>query len=71
MRRTLAAAVTLILLAWGAYSFDSKVSRVEPQIGVAWMDTAAGVMAETVIPREPGWSAGLRPGDRLQAVDGV
>jgi PAS domain S-box-containing protein len=70
MRRTLAIAVSLLLFAWGGYSFQSRVSGVAAEIGVEWIDTDAGVVADSVIPREPGWRGGLRPGDRLLAVDG-
>jgi two-component system, NtrC family, sensor kinase len=71
LRRTLAIAVTLLFLAWGAYSFVSKVSGLEPEIGVEWGDTDRGVTAQWVIPREPGWRGGLRPGDRLLEVGGT
>ena len=70
MRRSLAVVVSLLLLAWGAYSFHSRVRGFEPQIGVEWVDSSRGVLADSVYPREPGWRAGLRPGDRLHAVGG-
>jgi PAS domain S-box-containing protein len=70
LRRTFALGVTLLLLAWGIYSFSSKVGRFEAEIGVEWDQTAGGVTAQWVIPREPGWRGGLRPGDRLLEIGG-
>jgi len=70
MRRTLAIAVSFLLLAWGGYSFYSRVSGIAAQIGVEWIDTSRGIVADTVFLREPGWRGGLRPGDRLLQVDG-
>jgi PAS domain S-box-containing protein len=69
-RRTLAVAFTLLLLVWGFNSFASRVARLEPEVGVEWIDTPRGPLAESVYPREPGWKGGLRPGDRLVEVDG-
>jgi len=71
LRRTLAFAVTLLFLAWGAHSLSTKVSRLEPEVGVEWNETPGGVVAQWVIPREPGWRGGLRPGDRLLEVGGT
>ncbi|HKQ97713.1 MAG TPA: hypothetical protein VJV75_07555, partial [Candidatus Polarisedimenticolia bacterium] len=59
LRRTFAVGVTLLFLAWGAHSFITKVSRLEPEIGVEWDDTPGGVVAQFVIPREPAWRGGL------------
>jgi hypothetical protein len=70
MRRTLAVLVSALLLAWGAYAFRSQVTRVAPDTGVEWVDSSRGVVADDVIPREPAWKGGIRPGDRLTAVDG-
>jgi PAS domain S-box-containing protein len=69
-RRTIAVAVTFLLLAWGVYSFVYRVGRLEPEIGVEWDQTPSGVMVQYVTPREPGWRGGLRPGDRLLEIDG-
>ena len=69
LRRTVALAVTLLLLAWGAHSFTSRLARLEPEIGVEWIDTPRGPVADWVVPREPGWRGGVRPGDRLLEID--
>jgi two-component system NtrC family sensor kinase len=69
LRRTVAVAVTLLLLAWGAHSFTTRLTRLEPEIGVEWIDTPRGAVADWVVPREPGWRGGLRPGDRLVEID--
>lgn len=71
LRRTFAVAVTFLFLAWGAHSFSTKVSRLEPEIGVEWSAAPEGVVAQWVIPREPAWRGGLRPGDRLLEVGGA
>ncbi len=70
MRRTLVVAVTILLLTWGSYSFVSQVTQVAPLTGIEWVDSSHGVVAEAVIPRTPAWRGGLRPGDRLRAIDG-
>ncbi len=70
MRRTLVIVVSALLLAWGAYSFVSEVTQVAPLTGVEWVDSSHGVVADAVIPRTPAWRGGLRPGDRLRAIDG-
>jgi two-component system NtrC family sensor kinase len=69
LRRTIALAVTVLLLAWGVHSFTSRLTRLEPEIGVEWIDTPRGAVADWVVPREPGWRGGLRPGDRLLEID--
>ncbi|PYS94029.1 MAG: hypothetical protein DMF50_12830 [Acidobacteria bacterium] len=70
MRRALAVAVSVLLLAWGAYCFQAQVSQVAPVTGVEWVDSSRGVVADDVIPRLPAWRGGLRPGDHLRAIDG-
>ncbi|MFQ5876499.1 MAG: ATP-binding protein [Acidobacteriota bacterium] len=70
MRRTLAVTFTALLLAWGALSFHSQVNKVAPETGVEWVDTPRGPLAGWVIPGAPAWKAGLRPDDRLRAVEG-
>jgi PAS domain S-box-containing protein len=68
--RILAIAVTAALLCWGASSFYSQVSKVAPETGIEWIDSPRGVVTDSVIPAKRAWRAGLRPGDRLQAIDG-
>jgi hypothetical protein len=69
MRKTLAVGISALLLAWGAVYFFVQVTQVAPETGVEWVDSARGVLADTVIPRTPAWKGGLRPGDRLRAID--
>ncbi len=69
MRKTLAVGISALLLAWGAGYFFVQVTQVAPETGVEWVDSARGVLADTVIPRTPAWKGGLRPGDRLRAID--
>ena len=42
-----------------------------PDDGVVWKDTAAGVEADRVAPQGPAARAGVRPGDRLRAINSV
>jgi two-component system, NtrC family, sensor kinase len=70
MKRTLTIAFSMMLLCWGVYSFQSQVSQVAPETGVEWVDSSRGVIADDVIPKTPAWKGGLRPGDRLRAIDG-
>src|SRR5262249_6022936 len=70
MRRTLAVAISGLLLAWGAVYFYNQVTEMAPETGVEWVDSARGGMADAVIPRTPAWKGGLRPGDRLRSIDG-
>ncbi|HYS05264.1 MAG TPA: ATP-binding protein [Candidatus Dormibacteraeota bacterium] len=69
MRKTLAVGISALLLAWGAAYFHNQVTLMAPETGVEWVDSARGVVADTVIPRTPAWKGGLRPGDRLRAID--
>ncbi|HEU4402451.1 MAG TPA: ATP-binding protein [Candidatus Polarisedimenticolia bacterium] len=71
MRKTLAVAVSALLLAWGVAAFYAQVTRITPQTGVEWIDSSHGVVADAVIPRQPAWKGGLRPGDRVHAINGV
>ena len=70
MRKALAVGISALLLAWGAIYFFNQVTQMAPETGVEWVDSGRGVLADTVIPRTPGWKGGLRPGDRLRAVNG-
>jgi two-component system, NtrC family, sensor kinase len=70
MRRTLIIIISALLLSWGIYSFVSEVTQVAPLTGAEWIDSPHGVVADAVIPRTPAWRGGLRPGDRLRAIDG-
>jgi len=70
MKKTLAIIITGLLLSWGTFSFVSQVAKVAPLTGIEWVDSPRGVVAESVIPRTPGWRGGLRPGDRLSSIDG-
>jgi hypothetical protein len=71
VRKTLAAGFSAVLLAWGVLYVHSQVTQVAPETGIEWADSSHGVVADSVIPRKPGWKGGLRPGDRLRAIDGA
>src|SRR5262245_45279112 len=67
--KALAVGISALLLAEGAFYFCIQVTQMTPETGVEWVDSGRGVLADTVIPRTPGWKGGLRPGDRLRAVN--
>ena len=54
--------------------YDEQVNRLEKRvvgIGIAWNPTPEGALVVEVVPRSPAARAGLRPGDRIVAVDGA
>ena len=54
--------------------YDEQISRLEKRtvgIGIAWNPTPEGALVVEVVARSPAARAGLRPGDRIVAVDGA
>ncbi|MBI3670109.1 MAG: PAS domain S-box protein [Acidobacteria bacterium] len=69
-------AVTLALLTLAAVifaflNFQQRARFDTPDDGVSWLDTPQGVQAWHITPDSPAAKAGLKPGDHLQAVNGV
>jgi PAS domain S-box-containing protein len=60
-----AAAVTL-----GWINFRKEGQFISPYDGVWWMDRGGAVVADRIDPHGPGAQAGIKPGDRLAAVNG-
>jgi PAS domain S-box-containing protein len=50
--------------------FQQRAGAAIPDDGVSWIDSARGVIAWHVSPGSPGDNAGIRPDDRLVAIDG-
>ncbi len=64
------AAVAIVLGVGGAVSFARRLSTTVPEIGVGWGQTPGGAVAVRVDPAGAAQAAGLRPGDRLERIDG-
>jgi two-component system NtrC family sensor kinase len=64
------AATTLAAIAFFAINFQQRTSAAIPDDGVSWLDSARGVVAWQVSPGSPADSAGIRPEDRLVAING-
>lgn len=68
-------AVTLALLTFAAIvfavlNFQQSARVALPYDGVAWMDTAQGVVASHVAIDSPAAKAGIRTGDVLKTIEG-
>ncbi len=73
--RTRLTAIVLALLTlggiiFGGLNFVQRYQYQAPDDGVAWQDSADGVMAAVVKPNGPADRAGIRPGDRIVAING-
>jgi two-component system, NtrC family, sensor kinase len=64
------AATTVAAIVFFAINFQQRSSATIPDDGVSWLDSARGVVAWHVSPGSPADSAGIRPDDRLVAIDG-
>ncbi len=60
----------LILASLGILSIIRVLGAGEPVSGVEWVQTSSGPIAITVAADSPAWTAGLRPGDYIEAVNG-
>ncbi len=59
-----------LALLLGVLNFYARASASFPDAGVLWLDTPEGVVAVQVDPSGPAAAAGVRPGDRLESLDG-
>lgn len=57
-----------VTLAWINFSKESQF--VPPYDGVLWTEHGANIVADRVDPHGPGAQAGIKPGDRLAAING-
>jgi len=60
---------TSALVAIGVLNVCDRAAWVDAYDGVFWVETEHGLTAETAAPNGPGYSAGIRVGDRLLAVN--
>lgn len=65
------AVTTLAAIIFGAVNFQQRSTVVVPDDGVSWLDAASGVVAWHVTPGSPADSAGIKPDDRLVALNGT
>jgi two-component system, NtrC family, sensor kinase len=63
-------AVAGILLALAIANISLRTTWHEVEDGVFWATRSAGVTADDIAPGSPADAAGVRPGDRVLAVDG-
>jgi PAS domain S-box-containing protein len=57
------------LLCLAAANIYGRATWSEPEDGVLWTTTPAGVIAQEIAPDSPGARAGVRPGDILAEID--
>jgi two-component system, NtrC family, sensor kinase len=65
------ALVTVAAVAFAILNFEQRTGFESPDDGVSWEDSAEGVRAWMVAPDSPAATAGIRPGDRLRAINGT
>jgi PAS domain S-box-containing protein len=58
------------ILVFGLASFTRRVTAVQPDVGVEWVQASAGPVALSVEPDSPAFRVGVRVGDVLVEVDG-
>ena len=63
------ALATLAALIFAWLNFVQRETFETPDDGVAWLDTSAGAQAWRLEPNSPAARAGIRPGDRLIAIN--
>ena len=64
------ALLSVTLVVFGALNFQQRSRYQHPDDGITWVDSADGITAWIVEPGGPGARAGIREGDRLQAIEG-
>jgi PAS domain S-box-containing protein len=69
-RECLRVALAAVLLAAGIFSFARRINGATPELGVQWVQSAAGPLAVNVAGQSAAELAGIRVGDFLVAVDG-
>ncbi|HKS94982.1 MAG TPA: ATP-binding protein [Terriglobia bacterium] len=64
------ALASLALLVFGVLNYQQQGRFQLPEDGVSWLDSNQGVKAWIVTQDGPGYRAGVREGDILEAIDG-
>src|SRR5713226_8351493 len=65
------ALVTVAAIIFAILNFQQRARFDTPDDGISWLDTPQGVQAWHVSPDSPAARAGIKPGDTVQAVNGV
>jgi len=65
------ALVTVAAVGFGLVNFQQRAKFDTPDDGVSWLDSPHGVAAWHIAPQSPAALAGIRQGDRVEAVNGV
>jgi two-component system, NtrC family, sensor kinase len=63
--------LSLALVVLGIINFQQNGKYQAPTDGISWIDAQKGVEAWIVERGSPGYRAGIRPGDTLEALNGV
>jgi PAS domain S-box-containing protein len=64
------ALLSVALLVFAVINYQQRRLYQLPDDGVSWVDSAGGVTAWIVTPEGPARRAGIREGDRLEAING-
>ncbi len=64
------ALATLGVCVLAGFNLSQELSVEFPTDGVVWMEAQGGLLADRVPADSPGWKAGIRPGDILEAING-
>ncbi len=65
------ALATLAAIWFGVLNFNQRARYDTPDDGVSWLDKPQGVTAWHIAPNSPAAKAGLKPGDRVEAINGA
>jgi two-component system, NtrC family, sensor kinase len=69
VRLTAQLSVVVLLLCLAAANLYTRATWSEPEDGVLWATTPAGVVAQEVAPDSPAARAGIHPGDIVAEID--
>jgi len=65
------ALITIAAILFGIINFQQRLLFDVPDDGISWLDTPQGVQALYMAPGSPADRAGIKPGDRLLAIEEV
>ncbi|HWB32637.1 MAG TPA: ATP-binding protein [Acidobacteriaceae bacterium] len=65
------AVATLGVCVLAGFNLNQELNTLFPTDGVVWLETQGGLRADRVPPDSTAHHAGIRPGDVLQAINGV
>jgi PAS domain S-box-containing protein len=65
------ALATLAAMTFAVLNFQKRQKFDNPDDGISWLDQPNAVEAWQVTPDSPGAKAGIKPGDRIEAINGA